>query len=110
MNADTLRQLHPQNRQRHWNAPARMEQSVQVAVVGIVIVVDVAGETQFAVEKLVQRAKALQRRRVSRKPALQACQQLVNIAQHLLNIEAGVFVLGQRDSRFKQRKVLIALD
>ena len=102
-------QLQPQHGQRDWNAAPRAHHGVEVAVVGVVVVVDVAAKAQVAKEKLVQRAQALQLGRVARQPALEAGQQLVNIAQHLFDIQVGVFVLRQADGGLQQRKVRIAL-
>ncbi len=46
-------------------------------------------------EELVERAQLLQGCCVGRDAALEAGQQLVHIAQHLLHIQVGIFVLRQ---------------
>ena len=80
-----------------------------MAVVRVAVVIDIAAEAQVAKEELVERAQALQRRRIGRNPALQPSQQLVDVAQHLLHIEVRVFVLRNADGGFEQRKVVVAL-
>ncbi|MNK64961.1 hypothetical protein D3C87_842460 [compost metagenome] len=110
LQAQALRQFHPQHGQRDRNAAAGAQHGVQVAVVGVVVVVDVAAEIQVAEEELVQRAQPGQRRGVGRQAALEAREQLVDVAQHLLHVEFGVFVLRDAGGRFEQRKVVIAAD
>ena len=60
-------------------------------------------------EKLVERAQTLHGRRIRRDASLQTGQQLVYIAENLLDIEFGVFVLSQADGGFQQREMLVAL-
>ena len=102
-------QFEPQHRQRDWNAPARAQHGVEVAVVRVVVVVDVAAKAQVPKKELVQRAQPLQLGRIARQAALEAGQQLIDIAQHLLHIELRVFVLRQADGSFQQGKMRIAL-
>ncbi|MDB5859251.1 MAG: transglutaminase, partial [Ramlibacter sp.] len=59
-----------------------------------------AAEAEIAEEKLVQRAQPLQRRGVGGNAALQARQQLVDVAQHQLQVEVRVFVLRKARRRF----------
>ena len=92
--ADALGQLHPHHRQGYGDAPARAQHGVEVAIVGVVVVVDVAAKVQVAVEELVQGTQPLQQCRVARQSAFKAGEQLVHVAQHLLHIQLGVFVLG----------------
>ena len=103
------RQFQPQHGQRDGNAAPGFQQHIEETVVGVVVVVDVAAEIQVEKEKLVQGPQALQGRRIRRHTPLQAGQQLVHIAQHLLHIELGVFVLRQAGGSLQQWKVLVAL-
>ena len=103
-------QLQPQHRQRDGNTPSPAQQRIQVAVIGVVIVVDIATKPQILKEELVQQAQLLQRRCVAWQATLQARQQLVDSAQHLLNIQLGIIVQRQTGGCFKQRKVLVALN
>jgi hypothetical protein len=48
-------------------------------------------------------------RSIGRDTALQAREQLVQVAKHLLQIEIGVFVLRDAGRGFQQREMLIAL-
>src|SRR5207245_6596762 len=73
------------------------------------VFVDVSAEAQVAKGKLGERTQTLQGRRIGGQAPLQAGQQLVYIAQHLLHVELGVLVLGQADGGFQQRKMLVAL-
>ncbi|MDQ0587066.1 hypothetical protein QFZ47_001175 [Variovorax paradoxus] len=109
LQAQPLRQFHPQHRQRNGNAAARAQHGVQVAVVGVVVVVDVAAEIQVVEEELVERPKPGKRCGIGRQPALEAGEQLVDIAQHLLHVEVGVFVLRQAGGSLEQRKMVVAL-
>ena len=109
MQAQALRQLDPQHRQRDLDAAPRAQHHVEVAVVRVAVVVDVAAEAQVAKEELVERAQPLQRRGIGGQAALQARQQLVDVAQHLLHVEIGVFVLRQAGRRFQQREMVVAL-
>ena len=103
-------QLQPQHRQCDRYAAPGFEHSIEVAVVRVVVVVDVAAKAQITKKELIERAQLLQRRRIQRQPALDACQQLIHIAQHLLHVQFGVIVLSQTDGGFQQRKVLITLN
>ncbi|MNG23246.1 hypothetical protein D3C84_1078310 [compost metagenome] len=59
-------------------------------------------------EELIEGAQSLQRRGVGRQAAPQAGQQLVDVAQHLLHVEFGVFVLCQADRSLEQGKLVVA--
>ena len=107
--AETLGQLDPEHRQRDLDAAARAQHHVDVAVVRVAVVVDVAAEAQVAEEELVERAQPLQRRRVGRDPALQARQQLVDVAEDLLHVQIGVFVLGDAGRGLQERELVVAL-
>jgi hypothetical protein len=90
------------------NAPARAQHGIQVAVFGVVVVVDVAGKAQVGKKNWLS-----MRRRCNaghrRASGAAAGQQLVHIAQQLLHIQLGVFVLRQAGGGFEQGKVLVAL-
>jgi hypothetical protein len=103
--AQALRQFDPQHSQGNLVATAGAQHDVQVTVVGVAVVIDVAAEAQVAKEKLIERAQALQRRCIGGQSALEARQQLIHVAQHLLDIEVGVFVLGNAGRRFEQGKL-----
>ena len=109
LQVQALGQLHPQHCQRNRDTASRAKHGVEVAVVRIVVIVDVAAETQIVEKELIQQAQALQRRRIGRQTALEPRQQLIDIAQDLLHVEFGIFVLRQTGRRFEQRKVLVAL-
>ena len=69
--ADLLRELDVEHRERDRYAAPRAQHLVQVAVARVVVVVDVAGEAQLVEEEPVQHAQALQRHRIGGKPALE---------------------------------------
>ena len=71
--------------------------------------VDVAAKAQLLVEKLVQLTQLVQGVRLGHQATLELGAELVYLAQHLLNVQAGVFVLGQADRGFQQGKLVIAL-
>ena len=102
-------QFQPQHRQRDRDAPAGAQHGIEETVVRVVVVVDVAAKTQVPKKELVQCAQALQLGRIARQAALEAGQQLIDIAQHLLHIELRVFVLRQADGGFEQGEMRIAL-
>jgi hypothetical protein len=110
LQAQALRQFHPQHRQRDGDAAAGAQHGVQVAVVGVVVVVDVAAEVQVVEEELVQCAQPGERCGVGRQAPLQAGQELVDVAQDLLDVQLGVLVLRQAGGGFEQREMVIAVD
>ena len=106
---DRMRKFEPQNGQRDRDRATRFQHHVDITVVRIVVVVDVAAKTQVAEEELVDGAQFLQRHCVGRNAPLQPCQQLVYLTQDLLHIEFRVFVLGDADGRFEQGELGVAV-
>ena len=104
-----LGQFHPQHRQADGNAPACAQHRVQVAVVGVVVVVDVARKAQVGIKELVEHVQPLQRRGIAGQAPADAGLHLVHIAQQLLHIQLRVLVLRDAGGGFEQRKVLVAL-
>ena len=109
MQAQALSQLQPDHRQGDRDAATGTQHRIEVAVVRVVVVVEVAAEIQVAEKELIERAQALQMRGIGRQAALEPGQQLIDIAEHLLHIEVGVVVLGQAGRGLQQRKVLVAV-
>ncbi|MDT4859949.1 hypothetical protein FQZ97_944810 [compost metagenome] len=107
LQAQPLRQLQPEHPQGDRNAAPGPEHRVEVAVVGVVVVVDVAAKTHVAKEELVERPQPLQRvGGVVAAPAHPG-QQLVHVAQHGLHIHLGIFVLRDGGGGFQQRQAVI---
>ena len=109
MQTQPLGQLHPQHRQADGNAPPRAQHRIQVAVVGVVVIVDVARKAQVGIKELVEHVQPLQRRGIAGQASADAGLHLVHIAQQLLHIQLGVLVLRDAGGGFEQRKVLVAL-
>ncbi len=105
-----LGQLQPEHRQRDLDAPAGAQHRVDIAVVGVGEVVEIAAEAQVVEEELVERAQAVQVGRVGRDPAAQPLEQAVDLVQHLLHVEVGVLVESQAGGRLQQGKVIVAPD
>ncbi len=78
-----------------------------MAVVGIVVVVEVAAEAQLAEEKAIQNADFLLDVGVVRHAALQAHHQLVDLGQRALQIEIGIGVLRKRQRRLGERQTVV---
>src|SRR5690242_12581174 len=90
LQSEAMRQFHPQDGQRDRYAAARAQDGIEVTVVRVVVIVDVAAEAQVMKEKLVERTQPVQRRRIGGQTALEAREQLVHVAEHLLHVELGV--------------------
>ncbi|MNV62592.1 hypothetical protein D3C71_1551430 [compost metagenome] len=104
-----LRQLQPDQGQAHRNAAPRGQHHRDVAVLGRVVVVDVAAKTHFAKEEMVEHLEPLQGCIHALEMARQAHLHLVDIREHGLDIELGEFVLCNADGGFHQGQMLIAL-
>src|SRR4051812_844912 len=107
MQAYALRKLYPEDGQRDLDAAARAQHHVEIAVVRVAIVVDVAAEAQVTEEELVERAQPLQCRGVGWNAALQAREQLVDVTQHQLQVEIGIFILREAGRGFEQGEMLV---
>ena len=107
--SQALGQLNPQHRQADRDAAAGAQHGIHITVVRVVVIVDVATKAELPVEEVAEQPQALQGRCIHRDAAFDAGQQLVDIAQHLLDVQLGVLVLRQAAGGFKQRKVLVAL-
>jgi hypothetical protein len=57
--SNALRQLQPQHRQADGDTSARAQHHMQVAVVGIVVIIEVAAKAKFVKEKLIEKAQLL---------------------------------------------------
>jgi hypothetical protein len=77
---------------------------MQEAVVGVVVVVDVACEPELLEEVAVQPPQPLHRHGVGRQTALELVAELVNFQQHGLRVEFGKLVLADRHRRFGKRQ------
>lgn len=88
--------------QRDGDAAPGREHPVDVAVVGIVIIVDVAGKGHFLEEEMVEHAQLLDLRSVRGQALLELGGQ--RIERHLLfgEIHLGIEVLTQRQGGFEQ--------
>ena len=74
---------------------------MQIAVVGVVVVVGVSSKTHFFKKELVEHAQFLDRASVRWQTLFESANKLVNLPQDLLDVEFRVFVLGQADGRFE---------
>ena len=104
-----LGQLEPDQRQAHGNAAARRQHHGDIAVLGRVVVVDVAAKTHFAKEEMVEHLEPLQRGMHADQMARQPHLHLVDVRENGLDIEFGEFVLRNADCRLHQRQMLVAL-
>ena len=108
--ADVAGDLHVQQSQRDRDpAPAR-EHVGQVAVGGVVVVVDVAREAEFLEEIAVQRAQPVQDRSVGGEAVLEPQGQGVDVGQHGFDVEFGILVLRDGDGRLEQRELPVVRD
>jgi hypothetical protein len=92
------------------NAAPRLQHAVQVAVPGVVVVVDVAGEAELLEEETVEQAQPLHRRGIGGDARLQPRGERVDLAEHALRVERRVFVVRDRDRGFGQRKARVVGD
>src|SRR6185437_9507059 len=78
-----------------------------MAVIGVVIVVEIAGKAQLAEEEPVQHASLLPDVGVVWHTPPQTNHQLVDLGQRGLQIEVGISVLRQRERRLGQRQAFV---
>ena len=104
-----LAQLQPQHGQADGNAQALGQDHVDEAVVRVVVMVHVAGEAQFFIEKMVQFAQLVQRLGVGHQAAFELGAHHVHFVQHLLDVQTREFILRQADGGFQQGKIVVAL-
>ena len=107
--AQRARQLQPNQRQRNRNPDPALQNLVDEAVRGVVVVIDVAAKTQVFVEKPVERTQARQRRVITPHAAVQTLHQMVHRRQGRLHIQLRIFVLGHANGCFQQRELVIGL-
>ena len=102
-------QLQPNQRQRNRNPDPALQNLMDEAVRGVVVVIDVAAKAQVFVKKPVERAQARQGRVLASYATVQPLHQMVHGRQGGLNIELGIFVLGHANCRLQQREVVVGL-
>src|SRR5471032_1928740 len=93
--------------QRNRNPATPLQHHVQVAVIGVVVVVVIAGETQLAEEEPIQYADFLLDVGVVGHTAAHTQDQLVDLGQYALQIEVQIRVLGERQRRLGERQTLV---
>ena len=107
--ANALAQFQPQHRQADGNAQTGGHHHIQIAVVRVIVVVHIARKAQVGVEKVVELAQLVQSVCAGQDAALQSCRPVVHVAEHLLNVQRGKFILRQADGGFQQGELVVTL-
>ncbi|MCZ7559184.1 MAG: hypothetical protein M5U30_03310 [Burkholderiaceae bacterium] len=87
---------------------APLDHAVQVAVVGIVVVVGVAAEAELVGEVLAQRLDARRRLAQRIEPPLQRQREAIDARLQLGHRQVGIGILRDRQRRFEQRQRFVA--